>query len=142
MDFNKELEKEIDNFHKTSNLENYENVINLFPYAILRTPTYLLEDPTINPSGGLLIKKDNTIIFNIIEDSEGQKFIPVFTSEEEYNKMPGLDEASIYHLEFKNIVGIFKLENDISGIAINPADKNFTIDKELIFEIDEALKDI
>lgn len=141
MDFNKELEKEILEFHKTNDLNFYDNILNLLPYCILRTPTYLLNDP-IFKDNKVVIQKDNTLIFNIIEDTEGKKYIPVFTSKEEYFKMLDIKDASIYHLEFKHIVDIFKIENDINGIAINPMGNNITIEKEVIFEINNLLEDM
>lgn len=140
LDFNKELEKEILEFHKTKDILHYDNILNILPYAILRTPVYLLEDPTINDKGAVVIKKDNTLLFNIIEDKEGNKYIPVFTSKEEYYKMPNLEEASIYHLQFHLILDIFKAESDILGIAINPVDQNIIIEKEILFAINEVLK--
>ena len=141
MDFNKELEKEILEFHKTEDLKVYDNILNLLPYCILRTPTYLLNDPYLK-NNKVVIQKDNTIIFNIIEDTEGKKYIPVFTSKEEYFKMPGITDANIYHLEFKHIIDIFKVENDINGIAINPISNNITVEKDVLFEIEKLLQDL
>ena len=142
MDFNKELEKEIIEFHKTGDIDHYENILNLLPYCILRTPTYLVNNPKIDSKGGIVIDKDNTILFNIIVDSDDKKYIPVFTSQEEYEKLPGIDEASIYHLEFHHIIDLFSVENDLFGIAINPVDQNIIVEKEVIFDIKEMLEEV
>ena len=57
MDFNKELEKEIIEFHKTGDIDHYENILNLLPYCILRTPTYLVEQILeINENGEVNFK--------------------------------------------------------------------------------------
>lgn len=142
MDFNQELEKEIMEFHEKSDINNYDNILNLLPYCILRTPTYLAEDPKFDEKGGVVIEKSNTLIFNIIEDEEGNKYLPVFTSQKEYEKMPNIDEASIYHLEFHHIIDLFSVENDMAGIAINPAANNVTIEKEVLFELKEILEEV
>lgn len=140
MDFNKELEKEIAEFHKTLDMNHYDNLLNLLPYCILRTPTYLLDEPKVNKNGSITIDKNNTLLFNIITDEEGYKYIPVFTSSEEYEKMPNIDEASIYHLEFNHIIDIFSIESDINGIAINPVDQNIVIEKSILIELNEMLE--
>lgn len=140
MDFNKELEKEIAKFHKTNDIEYYNNILNLLPYCILRIPTYLEKTPIINKKGQVIVSKDNTILFKIITDNDGNKYFPVFTSKEEYIKMPNVKDASIYHLEFKHIVGLFTKKNDIVGISINPTGKNIIIEKDIILEIDEIIK--
>lgn len=141
MDFNKELEKEIIEFNKTQDMKHFDNILNLFPYSILRTPAYFVDDPILNKEGNIVIKKDNVMLFNIIEDKEGNKYIPVFTSHENYIKMPNIEEASIYHLEFKHIVDIFSIESDLYGIVINPTTDSIVIEKDIIFELNEFLKD-
>ena len=142
MDFNKELEKEISAYHKTSEIDHYNNLLNLLQYCILRTPTYLAEDPKINNKGGIVIGKDNTIFFHIIEDTEGNQYIPVFTAQEEYEKMSHIDEASIYHLEFNHIIDIFSIENNLRGIAINPLGESIIIEKEILFDLNKSLGNI
>ena len=140
MDFNKELEKEIIEFHKEKEMEHYNNILNLLPYSILRTPTYLLKDPTFNEKKELVIKRDNSLLFCVIEDSDGGRYIPVFTSEEKYKKMSNIDDASIYHLEFNHIMEILSIEKDLLGIAINPVDQNIVIEKEVIFALSDMLE--
>ena len=141
MDFNLELEKAITEYHKTSDINYYDEILNLLPYCVLRTPTYLAEDPKINKEGGIVIGKNNTIFFNIIEDMEGYKYIPVFTSQEEYKKMSHIDEASIYHLEFKHIIEIFSIENDFRGMAINPLGESIIIEKDILFDLSKVLEE-
>ncbi len=141
MDFNKELEKAINNYRKTSELDDYNKILNLLPYCVLRTPTYLAEAPKINDKGGIVIERSNTIFFHIIEDTEENKYIPVFTSQEEYEKMSDIDEASIYHLEFKHIIEIFNMENDFKGIAINPLGESIIVEKNILFDLSNFLEE-
>ena len=95
-----------------------------------------LDEKTIGDS--VTLGQDLHLKITRMVDGNGDKWVPLFTDEEEMNRQPTSNLTMI--VAIRSIIDIGFRAEDVKGVVINPFGQNMMLDKELLKLIDELLK--
>ena len=132
----KELLEALDAMKKEANKENAEKLSKLLDESIVYIPAIIPKntDPAIlrqmaGPAGkSMPVPKGAQPVPCILQNEEGKKFFPIFTSEEEIAKGTNIANYPItLNMPFKMCLDVMIKVVHVDGAVINPYSHNITM---------------
>lgn len=136
MPANNELLEALDAMKKERNIENAQRLTkllentNVFVPAVMPKDTdpELLKRMSANPGKPMPMPEGAHPVPCILNNNEGAKFLPMFTSDEEIEKGEGMPKYPItLNMPFKSCMDLAVKIADIAGAVINPYSHNIVI---------------
>lgn len=131
---NPKLFEAINKMREVNTKQSQDEVIKEVVNAHLIAPISISPTPQESDSSGTtVLKKDTTINFNIIENTNNEKFILTFTDWNELKKWNNAKDQQTLIVTFTDLRSmILDDKGNLDGFAINPFTQNLTFNKSMV----------
>lgn len=99
--------------------------------AKLLIPVQTEVQPSKDKDGGLCIPESADVTFVIFSPDEKQKFFPIFSDTETYNKWEKTEEVHTITMDFASLANLLKKSPAADGLVLNPFTDNMVIKREM-----------
>lgn len=77
---------------------------------------------------------EQAVTFRLIQNPQGVRYFPVFTSSEDLEIWDELGKTDTVQMTFDGYAELIKNNDEMGGIVVNPFSDNFTVDRRLVLQ--------
>lgn len=94
-------------------------------------PVEIAVEPEKDKDGGLCIPASTDVTFVIFSLDEKQRFIPIFSDTETYNKWEKAENVHAMTMDFASLVNLLEKSTTGEGLVLNPFTDNMMVKREM-----------
>ncbi|MGN0683586.1 MAG: enhanced serine sensitivity protein SseB C-terminal domain-containing protein [Oscillospiraceae bacterium] len=115
-----------------ANLE--EIVVEIVENASFLVPAEIPCEPVKQKDGTLAVPSNTEISFVIFSTGENQKYIPIFSDTEEFNKWDKSEKIHAFTIDFTHMVSLLEQSGGTEGLVLNPYSDNMMMNRNVVLK--------